>query len=79
MGEFYCSINVRSSDADGVAALLPDFAPQSFLPGWVTAAVPQFDAPDAQKAAKLKNLTKLRLLDEIDCFAPSRQRNLLLP
>ena len=52
MGEFYCSINVRSSDADGVAALLPDFAPQSILPGWVTAAVPQFDAPDAQKAAK---------------------------
>lgn len=52
MGEFYCSINVRSSDAGGVAALLPDFAPQSILPGWVTAAVPQFDAPDAQKAAK---------------------------
>lgn len=46
MGEFYCSINVLSCDADGVAALLPDFAPQSILPGWVTAAVPQFDAPD---------------------------------
>ena len=62
MGEFYCSINVRSSDAGGVAALLPDFAPQSILPGWVTAAVPQFDAAEPDRAKTEKQIGNTYLL-----------------
>ena len=77
MGEFYFSINVRSSDADGVAALLPDFAPQSILPGWVTAAVPQFDAPDAQKAAK--RLSKALPQSVLTRTYPSRRYALTPP